>query len=71
MYLAIKDFNPDCKEPALSKDHLQLMNFRVGELILMTIPPNKAGWFEGYRANDSERVCGIAHKNAVKQIHFK
>lgn len=47
------------------------MSFRVGELVLMTISPNKAGWFEGYRANDKDRICGICHKNAVKRIHFK
>jgi len=44
---------------------------REGELILMTIAPNKSGWFEGYRANDPDRLCGIAHKSFLKKINFK
>jgi hypothetical protein len=71
LYLAIKDFNPDDTEPTLTKEHVNIMSFKIGEIIILTAPPNKAGWFEGYRSTDPDRICGIAHKNAVKKIHFK
>jgi hypothetical protein len=70
IYLATKDFNPDDKEPLLTNEYVKILSFRAGELILMTIEPNKGGWFEGYRHNDPERICGIAHKSALKRINF-
>lgn len=51
LYLAMKDFNPDLKERGTHLASL-LLGFRTGELILMTVKPNRGGWFEGYRHND-------------------
>lgn len=70
-YVAIKDFNADDTEQPISRDRVRILAFRTGELILMTIEPNKAGWFEGYRHNDPERLCGISHKSFLKKINFK
>lgn len=70
IYLAIKDFNPNDIDPTLTKEHVNLLSFKTGELLLVTLAPNKAGWFEGYRANDPDCVCGIAHKDAIKKLHF-
>lgn len=44
---------------------------REGDLVFMTIAPNKGGWFEGYKATDPDRLCGIAHKHFLKKINFK
>ena len=71
LYLAIKNFNPDNKDPQPPKDQAQFLSFRAGEMILMTMEPNNGGWFEGYRHNDPQRLCGIAHKSTVKKINFK
>lgn len=71
LYLATRDFNPHEKELPVTKNMIQILSFRAGELILMTLEPNKGGWFEGYRHNDPERICGISHINALKKINFK
>ena len=46
------------------------MVYRAGELIVMTIAPNKGGWFEGYRTNDMNRICGISQLSTVKKVNF-
>ena len=71
IYLALRDFNPRDNEPPLNEDQVILISFQVGELIFMTLPPNKNGWFEGYRANDPDRMCAISHISALKKINFK
>ena len=71
IFIVIKDFNPDGKEPLLTSEKVRILSLREGELVLMTIAPNKSGWFEGYRANDPDRLCGIAHKTFLKKINFK
>jgi hypothetical protein len=48
-----------------------VLGYRAGELILMTLPPNKGGWFEGYRFNDPERLCGLGHISSLKKLLFK
>lgn len=48
--MATKDFNIEEKAPMNNK--IKILNFRAGELILITVEPNKQGWFEGYRHND-------------------
>ena len=56
IFVAIKDFNPEDRErPLDSTGCVRVLGYRAGELILMTITPNKGGWFEGYRFNDPER----------------
>ncbi len=52
LYLAIKDYNAEDKERAFEEKGPKILAYRTGELVLMTIPPNKGGWFEGYRSND-------------------
>ena len=49
---------------------IKILNFRAGELILITVEPNKQGWFEGYRHNDPQKLCGIAHISTLKKINF-
>eukprot|EP00347_Sterkiella_histriomuscorum_P012684 403367623 len=71
MYLVVKSFNPDNREPLLSNDKVRILSLREGDLVLMTVLPNKSGWFEGYKATDSDRLCGIGHKNFLKKINFK
>ncbi|CDW84035.1 UNKNOWN [Stylonychia lemnae] len=71
IFLVTKDFNPEEKEPLLTSEKVRVLSLRVGELLFMTIAPNKGGWFEGYRANDPDRLCGIAHKSFLKKINFK
>jgi len=66
----IRDFNPEDRERSLDEQGIRLLAFRTGELILMTLCPNKGGWFEGYRHNDPERMCGIAHVSSLKKINF-
>lgn len=70
LYLAIKDFNWEDKEPRLTKDEIRLLSFRRGEILITTLSPNSSGWFEAYRHNDPDCICGIAHKNAVRKILF-
>lgn len=66
--MAIRDFNPDDREVTTEgkpRGAVRVLSFRTGELVLMTVEPNKGGWFEGYRHNDPERLCGISHISAV------
>lgn len=70
LYVAIKDFNPDDNEPRLTKDEIKLLSFRIGEILIATLLPNSSEWFEGYRHNDSDCICGIAPKSAVRKILF-
>jgi hypothetical protein len=71
IYLAIKDFNPLDQEVPISKEQVLLLSYKIGELVLITLSPNKGGWFEGYRANDPDRICGIAHISSLKKINFQ
>ena len=71
LYLVIKDFNPEGKEPLLTTDKVRILSLKVGDLLFMTMSPNKGGWFEGYKASDPDKVCGIAHKAFIKKINFK
>jgi hypothetical protein len=71
IFVATKDFNPEDRERPLDKNGLRVLGYRAGELILMTLPPNKGGWFEGYRFNDPERLCGLGHISSLKKILFK
>ena len=71
MYVGVRNFNPNNKEPPLSRNLINILSFKQGNIILITIMPNKNGWFEGYRANDPTRTCGIAHKSSIKIINFK
>ena len=72
IFVAIKDFNPEDREkPLESTGGVRVLGYRAGELILMTIPPNKGGWFEGYRFNDPERQCGLGHISSLKKLLFK
>lgn len=71
IFLVIKDFNPDDKEPLISQEKVRILSLREGELLFMTILPNKGGWFEGYRANDPDRLCGLGHNSFLKKINFK
>lgn len=70
LFVAIKDFNMAESEPRLTKDEIRLLSFRIGEILIVTLPPNKSGWFEAYRHNDPDCICGIAHKDVIKKIHF-
>ena len=70
LYLAIKNFNPDVKEPLVGSENIRLLGFRAGEIVMMTLVVNKGGWFEGYRANDPDRLCGLAHISCFKKINF-
>lgn len=70
LYLAIRDFNGDGKEPVLGQQKIKLLSFRVGEILLLTLEPNRGGWFEGYRGSDPDRVCGIAHQSCIKRVNF-
>jgi hypothetical protein len=64
----VKDFNPDNEE--IPVESVRILSFRPGELVLVTMPANKHGWFEGFRANDPENICGIAHISSVKKVNF-
>ena len=70
LYLAIKNFNPDIKEPPLGTENIRVLGFRAGEIVMMTIATNRGGWFEGYRANDPDHLCGLAHISCFKKINF-
>lgn len=70
LYIAIRDFNPDGKEPPLGPNKIRFLTFRTGELLLLTLEPNKGGWFEGYRASDPDRVCGLSYQACIKKINF-
>lgn len=74
IFVGIKDFNPEDREKSLgdlnSGQNLRILAFRAGELILMTLPPNKGGWFEGYRFNDPDRICGLGHISSLKKVLF-
>lgn len=70
LYLGVKDFNPEDDEQLIAQNGIKILNFRAGEIIQMTIAPNSAGWFEGYRINDPDCVCGISHISSVKKINF-
>ena len=73
LYVAIKDFNPEDKEVATDTKHpaIKILSFRTGELVLITKEPNRGGWFEGYRHNDPERLCGISHISTLNKVNFK
>jgi hypothetical protein len=71
IFVAIKDFNPEDREKPFDISGVRPLAHRAGELILMTIPPNKGGWFEGYRFNDPERLCGLGHISSLKKLLFK
>ena len=70
IYYAIRDFNPEDKEKSQDDKGFKILAYRTGELILMTIKPNRGGWFEGYRFNDPERLCGLGHMSTLKKINF-
>ena len=70
LYLAIRDFNPEDREKPIDRG-VRFLAFRAGELVLITLGPNKAGWFEGYRFNDPERQCGLSNISALKKVNFK
>jgi hypothetical protein len=71
IFVAIKDFNPEDREKPFENSGVRPLGYRAGELILVTIPPNKGGWFEGYRFNDTERLCGLGHISSLKKLLFK
>ena len=71
MYLGIRDFNLKEEEVAITEDNVRFLSFRVGEIILVTHEMNEYGWFEGYRHNDPERICGVCHKSMIRRILFK
>lgn len=70
LYVGIKDFNPEDREKPIDGRNLRILAYRAGEIILMTVPPNKGGWFEGYRFNDPDRECGLGHISSLKKILF-
>jgi hypothetical protein len=55
----------------MNEKGIKILSYRAGELILMTLSPNKGGWFEGYRFNDPEKLCGISHISTLKKVNFK
>ena len=71
MYLAIRDFNVEEREPTFTSEDIRLLSFKVGDIILVTLTINSNGWFEGYRHSDSDRLCGIAHKSMIRRILYK
>ena len=71
IYISTKHFNDDGNEQIPFGDAFKLLSFKAGDLIMMTVSPNRWGWFEGYRANDPETVCGVSHKSLLKRINFK
>eukprot|EP00347_Sterkiella_histriomuscorum_P018831 403344007 len=71
LYLAVKDFNPEDTEPLITQEGIKLLNFRSGEILQMTLQTNQGGWFEGYRTNDPDCLCGLTHISAVKKINFQ
>lgn len=73
LYLAIQDFNPDDKERSHEDKNggVKILSYRTGELVLLTMAPNKGGWFEGYRFNDPDRLCGLGHLSTLKKVNFK
>lgn len=74
LFVAILDFNPDDRERPLDEKKggagVRILAYRTGELIIMTLSPNKGGWFEGYRFNDPERLCGLGHISTLKKVNF-
>ena len=71
LYVAAKEFNPGEKEKDVLKDKVKLLSFEVGDIILQTLKANGAGWIEGYRASDPDKICGITHLNCLKKINFQ
>ena len=70
LYLAIRDFNPKDLEPAITNHKIKPLSFRVGEILIVTLTLNEQGWFEGYRHNDPDRICGVSHKSMIRKILF-
>ena len=70
MFLAVRNFNPIDDEPIFSSQNIRFLSFRVGEIINVTLTINEYGWFEGYRHNDPDRLCGISHKSMIRRILF-
>lgn len=70
LYLATKNYNPDIKEPTISSENIRLLGYRAGEIVIVTLTPNRGGWLEGYRANDPDRLCGLAHSSSFRKINF-
>ncbi len=70
MHIAIKDFNKDSKESSVTMEFIRILSYEAGDIIFMTKKPNRSGWFEGYRSNDPNRMCGISHVGSIKKINF-
>jgi len=71
LYLATRDFNVSGSEQSIEDERIKVLSFKIGDIILMTVKPNQKGWFEGYRASDPLKLCGISHTNCIKRIHFQ
>jgi len=70
LYVAVRDFNVEGTEPAVTKEKIRFLSFRAGDLIIVTLEANRQGWFEGYRGGDAEKICGLAPVQTVKQVKF-
>lgn len=70
IYLVVKDFNSDSNKMSVIFDGVKMLSYFVGELVLITLAPNRDGWFEGYRANDPQKLCGIGHIKTLKKINY-
>jgi hypothetical protein len=70
MYLAFRNFNSEDKEQPIGPEGIRVLSARAGEIIIVTMKANKAGWFEGYRSSDPDRLCGLGHLGWFKKINF-
>ena len=67
---ALVDFNPKEKEKTFTEDKIRFISFRKGDIFLVTIRPNRFGWFEAYRAGDPTNTLGICHQNFASFYEF-
>lgn len=49
------DTSPVKHPPPNGKNQIKFLSFLKDDLIFITIPPNHAGWFEGYTIKDSKK----------------
>ena len=72
--MAKQDFNPNGTEEPIDtnifEDEIQhlldsessfirFLSVNKGDMLIITIIPNKYGWFEAYRASDESNTLGI------------
>lgn len=67
--IATKDFNTlEMETDAKNDDQVAFLTFMKDDMIIVTIKPNKDGWFEGYRARDKSCVLGLWHTKFILEL---